>query len=108
MAPSAVVEQVKLDSVPYTLEGSKTPSPVDTVFASPNLKSSGTSVSTTWLKLNSNGPINVEVATTPAVPEVEPFSGAKKLKRLLRNTDELIVCPGGRWPQERYESEGFG
>lgn len=52
-------------------------------------------MSTTWLKLNSTGPIRVQVEqiTTEAIDD-EPFSGAKKLRYLLENTDELIVCPG--------------
>lgn len=53
------------------------------------------SMSTTWLKLNSTAPIQVRLEDIPAsIPENQPFSGAKKLRHILENTNELIVCPG--------------
>lgn len=56
---------------------------------------SPTSVSTTWLKLNSTAPIEVRLEDiTSSMPENQPFSGATKLRHLLENTKELIVCPG--------------
>ena len=49
---------------------------------------------TTWLKLNSSAPARIKVEEIPAIDHDEPFTGAKKLRHLLQNTDELVVCPG--------------
>lgn len=99
---SAFVESMTLDTqVPYA-ERSETPSPTGPLrFASPGsyqlsgASSQSSPMSTTWLKLNSNGPIRVQVEpiSTEAL-DAEPFAGAKKLRYLLDHTDELVVCPG--------------
>lgn len=99
---SALVESMTLDTqVPYA-ERSETPSPTGPLrFASPGsyqlsgASSQSSPMSTTWLKLNSNGPIRVQVEpiSTEAL-DAEPFAGAKKLRYLLDHTDELVVCPG--------------
>lgn len=95
---STVVQSIKLDTQAPYAERSETPSPTEPLHVvSPSYHLSGSSspMSTTWLKLNSTGPIRVQVEqiTTEALDD-EPFSGAKKLRYLLENTDELIVCPG--------------
>ncbi|ROV99463.1 hypothetical protein VMCG_06362 [Cytospora schulzeri] len=92
MAPIAI-QELNLDTKPYPSDMSETPSPDGPLLAIPSSKESS-SVSTTWLKLNSSAPIHVEVKEIPAAYHDEPFSGAKKLRHLLENTDELIVCPG--------------
>lgn len=92
MAPIAIQD---LDTKSYSSEMSETPSSDGPLLAiTPSKESS--SISTTWLKLHSTAPIHVEVKEIPASPAYhdEPFSGAKKLRHLLENTDELIVCPG--------------
>lgn len=99
---STLVESMTLDTqVPYA-ERSETPSPTGPLrFASPGsyqlsgASSQSSPMSTTWLKLNSNGPIRVQVEpiSTEAL-DAEPFAGAKKLRYLLDHTDELVVCPG--------------
>lgn len=92
MASTTLIEKVQLNTQVHELDRSETPSPVGPLFASPSLSASSTPV---WLKLNSAAPIYVEVDKAPAVAPVnEPFSGAKKLRHILENTDELIVCPG--------------
>lgn len=92
MASTTVVEEVKIDTQVHEMERSETPSPVGPLLASPSFSASTAPV---WLKLNSAAPIYVEVDKAPAAAPVnEPFSGAKKLRYLLENTDELIVCPG--------------
>lgn len=97
MASTTVVENIKLDTTQVTYaERSETPSPTGPLLVTPpSYQLSGpTSMSTTWLKLNSTGPIRVHVEQTTETLDNEPFSGAKKLRFLLENTDELIVCPG--------------
>lgn len=94
MGSTITVQEIKLDTkaTEHALATrSETPSPVGPLLASPSLKGSSTPV---WLKLNSAAPIYVEVDKTPIVPQNEPFTGAKKLRHLIENTDELIVCPG--------------
>lgn len=93
MASTITVQEIRLDThTDHSLATrSETPSPVGPLLASPSLKGSTTPV---WLKLNSAAPIYVEVDKTPVVPQNEPFTGAKKLRYLLENTDELVVCPG--------------
>lgn len=92
MAATTVLEKVQLNTQIHELDRSETPSPVGPLLASPSFNGSSTPV---WLKLNSAAPIYVEVDKAPAAAPVnEPFSGAKKLRYLLENTDELIVCPG--------------
>lgn len=77
---------------------SETPSPDGPLLAIKQHSKESSSMSTTWLKLNSAAPIHVEVQEIPATPHAafhdEPFSGAKKLRHLIENTDELVVCPG--------------
>lgn len=92
MAPIAIQD---LDTKSYSSDMSETPSPDGPLLAIPSSKGSS-SASTTWLKLHSTAPIHVEVKEIPATPAYhdEPYSGAKKLRHLLKNTDELIVCPG--------------
>lgn len=93
MAPIAI-QELSLDTKSYSSDLSETPSPDGPLLAiPPSLKSSST-VSTTWLKLNSAAPIHVEVGELPVNYDNEPFSGAKKLRHMLENTDELVVCPG--------------
>lgn len=92
MASTVLLEKARLDTQVQELDRSETPSPVGPLYASSSFSSSAAPV---WLKLNSAAPIYVEVDKTPAgAPTSEPFSGAKKLRHLLENTDELIVCPG--------------
>lgn len=102
MAPIAI-HTLSLDTKPYS-DMSETPSPDGPLLAIQPSKTTS-SISTTWLKLNSTAPIQVEVGELPAIQQVEvgqlppshqdePFSGAKKLRYILENTDELIVCPG--------------
>lgn len=99
MASTTVVDNIKLATqVTYT-ERSETPSPTGPLLVTPPSYqlSNPSAMSTTWLKLNSTAPIHVQVEQsqqTPEAPQNEPFSGAKKLRWLLENTDELIVCPG--------------
>lgn len=79
----------------YVFETSETPSPTGPLLM--DISATANSVaamSTTWLKLNSTAPIHVQLEGTPVLPENEPFSGAKKLRYILENTNELIVCPG--------------
>lgn len=93
MAPAAIFEEMRLDtsSNPESLDRSETPSPVGPLRSSPPTKAA---IAPVWLKLNSTAPIYVEVDRVPAFPDNEPFTGAKKLRYLLENTDELVVCPG--------------
>lgn len=96
MASTTVIDSIKLDTQVTYDERSETPSPTGPLPVTPpsyqlNIPSSK---STTWLKLNSTGPIHVKVEQTTEFLDEEPFSGAKKLRYLLENTDELIVCPG--------------
>lgn len=94
MAPIAI-HTINLDTKAYQSDMSETPSPDGPLLAIPSSKKSST-ISTTWLKLNSAAPIQVEVKEFPDSPAFhdEPFSGAKKLRHLIENTDELVVCPG--------------
>lgn len=65
------------------------------LVGSPVQAVSPATMSTTWLKLNSTAPIQVRLEDiTASMPENQPFSGATKLRHLLENTNELIVCPG--------------
>ncbi|KUI53806.1 2,3-dimethylmalate lyase [Cytospora mali] len=92
MAPIAI-QSLNLDTKPYPSDRSETPSPDGPLLA--DIQPSKTSsYSTTWLKLNSTAPIHVEVKEIPAAFHDQPYSGAKKLRHLIENTDELIVCPG--------------
>lgn len=95
MAPIAI-QTLDLDTKTYRSDMSETPSPDGPLLAAVPSSKKASSVSTTWLKLNSTAPIHVEVQEIPASPAFhdEPFSGAKKLRHLLENTDELVVCPG--------------
>lgn len=94
MAPIAI-HTINLDTKTYQSDMSETPSPDGPLLAVPSSKKSST-ISTTWLKLNSTAPIHVEVKEFPDSPAFhdEPFSGAKKLRHLIENTEELVVCPG--------------
>lgn len=89
MASTTIIENVKLDTKTYLLNKSETPSPTG-----PSDQISPSTMSTTWLKLNSTAPIHVELGGATEIPTDEPFSGAKKLRWLLEKTDEIIVCPG--------------
>lgn len=95
MAPSLTDTTTSDD---YSLDGLKMPSNkgpvvVESSIHAPSTKAS-VQVSTTWLKLNSTAPIHIRVEDVTPEPENLPFSGAKKLRHILENTDELIVCPG--------------
>jgi hypothetical protein len=92
MAPAAI-EDIKLITERLPGDMSETPSPDGPLFAVPSSRSSSVSA-TTWLKLNSSVPAHIKVKEVPAISHDEPFTGAKKLRYLLENTDELIVCPG--------------
>lgn len=92
MAPAAI-EEIKLVTKHLPEDKSETPSPDGPLYAVPSSRSSSIST-TTWLKLNSNAPAQIKVEEVPATPLDEPFTGAKKLRHLLENTDELVVCPG--------------
>lgn len=92
MAPAAI-EEIKLVTSHVPRDMSETPSPDGPLYAVPCSRSSSIST-TTWLKLNSNEPTHIKVEEVPAIPNDEPFTGAKKLRHLLENTDELVVCPG--------------
>lgn len=92
MAPAAT-EEIKLVTKHLTADMSETPSPDGPLFAAPSSRSSSISPAT-WLKLNSSAPVNVKVEEIPTMPHDEPFTGAKKLRHLLENTGELVVCPG--------------
>lgn len=92
MAPAAI-EDIKLVTKHLPGDMSETPSPEGPLYAVPSSRSSSIST-TTWLKLNSNVPAHIKVEEVPAVSHDEPFTGAKKLRHLLENTDELVVCPG--------------
>lgn len=101
MASNTLVENMKLDTTQVTFmeaaERSETPSPTGPLLATPPSFqiSLPSHMSTTWLKLNSTAPIRVQVEqTAERLLADEPFAGAKKLRYLLENTDELIVCPG--------------
>lgn len=91
MAPAAI-EEIKLITEHLPGDMSEIPSPDGPLFAVPSSRSSSIST-TTWLKLNS-APTHIKVEEVSAVAEDEPFTGAKKLRHLLENTDELVVCPG--------------
>lgn len=92
MAPAAI-EEVKLVTKHLPGDMSETPSPDGPLYAVPSSRSSSISTKT-WLKLNSNAPAQIKVEEVPAISHDEPFTGAKKLRHLLENTDELVVCPG--------------
>lgn len=92
MAPAAI-EGIKLVTEHLPGDMSETPSPDGPLFAVPSSRSSSIST-TTWLKLNSSAPTHIKVEQVQAIAEDEPFTGAKKLRHLLENTDELVVCPG--------------
>lgn len=92
MAP-AIVEDIKIVTQHLPGDMSETPSPDGPLYAVPSSMSSSIST-TTWLKLNSNAPTHIKVEEVPATAHDEPFTGAKKLRHLLENTSELVVCPG--------------
>lgn len=92
MSPVAI-EDIKLVTKHLPGDMSETPSPDGPLYAVPSTRSSSVST-TTWLKLNSNAPTQIKVEEVPPSPQDEPFTGAKKLRHLLENTDELVVCPG--------------
>ncbi|KAG6364244.1 hypothetical protein INS49_005843 [Diaporthe citri] len=92
MAPAAI-EEIKLVTKHLPGDLSETPSPDGPLYAVPSSRSSSIST-TTWLKLNSNAPAHIKVEEVPSISHDEPFTGAKKLRHLLENTDELVVCPG--------------
>ncbi|KAJ0114155.1 hypothetical protein J7T55_007989 [Diaporthe amygdali] len=92
MAPAAI-EDIKLVTKHLPGDMSETPSPDGPLFAVPSSRSSSISTAT-WLKLNSNAPAQFKVEKIPTISHEEPFTGAKKLRHLLENTDELVVCPG--------------
>ncbi|KAF3766597.1 putative carboxyphosphonoenolpyruvate phosphonomutase [Cryphonectria parasitica EP155] len=92
MASTIAVQEIRLDTTSHSLDRSETPSPIGPLYATGS--SSPLKASTTWLQLNSAAPIYVKVQNGSTAAEDEPFSGAKKLRHLLENTDELIVCPG--------------
>lgn len=91
MAPAAV-EDIEIVTRHLPGDVSETPSPDGPLYAVPSSRSSSIST-TTWLKLNSSAPTHIKVEV-PATSHDEPFTGAKKLRHLLENTDELVVCPG--------------
>lgn len=92
MAPAAI-EEIKLVTKHLPGDMSETPSPDGPLYAVPSSRASSVST-TTWLKLNSNAPTHIKVEEVPVVSPDEPFTGAKKLRHLIENTDELVVCPG--------------
>lgn len=92
MAPAAI-EDIKLVTKHLPSDMSETPSPDGPLYAVPSSKSSPISTAT-WLKLNSTAPTHIKVEEIPIMAHDEPFTGAKKLRHLLENTDELVVCPG--------------
>lgn len=92
MSPAAI-EEIKLVTEHLPGDISETPSPDGPLYAVPASRSSSVST-TTWLKLNSNAPTQIKVEEVPSTSHDEPFTGAKKLRHLLKNTDELVVCPG--------------
>lgn len=94
---ASTLVDTKVDTETYRLEASETPSPTGPLFMDVSATTiPAAAMSTTWLKLNSTAPIHVQLEGAPIVPghDDEPFSGAKKLRHLLENTNELIVCPG--------------
>lgn len=91
--PPAAIEEIKLVTERLPGDMSETPSPDGPLYAVPTSRSSSVST-TTWLKLNSNAPTHIKVEEVPSTSHDEPFTGAKKLRHLLENTDELVVCPG--------------
>lgn len=94
MASTLVDTQVHTETL--SLEGSAVPSQIGPLLMeSSTTANSVASMSTTWLKLNSAAPIHVQLEGAPVVAQDEqPFSGAKKLRSILENSSELIVCPG--------------
>lgn len=90
---AVAIEEIKVVTSHLPGDMSDTPSPDGPLYAVPSSRSSSNST-TTWLKLNSNAPTHVKVAEIPDIAHDEPFTGAKKLRHLLENTDELVVCPG--------------
>lgn len=92
MAPAAI-EEIKLVTEHLPGDMSETPSPDGPLYAVASSRPSSISTAT-WLKLNSNAPTHIKVEEVPVTPQDEPFTGAKKLRHLLENTDELVVCPG--------------
>lgn len=92
---AATLIDTKVTTETFSLEGSLAPSQIGPLLTEPSATASSVaSMSTTWLKLNSTAPIHVQLEGTPVVSQNEPFSGAKKLRAILENTSELIVCPG--------------
>lgn len=92
MSPASI-EEIKLITEHLPGDMSETPSPDGPLYVVPTSRSSSVST-TTWLKLNSNAPTHIKVEEVPSTSHDEPFTGAKKLRHLLENTDELVVCPG--------------
>lgn len=92
MAPAAI-EEIRLVTERLPGDMSETPSPDGPLFAVQSSRPSSISTAT-WLKLNSNAPTHIKVEEVPVLSHDEPFTGAKKLRYLLENTDELVVCPG--------------
>ncbi|POS79633.1 hypothetical protein DHEL01_v201970 [Diaporthe helianthi] len=91
MAPAAI-EEIKLVTEHIPGDLSETPSPDGPLVVQASKPSSMSTA--TWLKLNSNGPTQITVEEVKPAFQDEPFTGAKKLRHLLENTDELVVCPG--------------
>lgn len=92
---AATLIDTKITTETFSLEGSLAPSQISPLLTGSSTPSNSVaSMSTTWLKLNSTAPIHVQLEGTPVVAQDEPFSGAKKLRAILENTSELIVCPG--------------
>lgn len=92
---ASTLVDTKVDAGNYLLDGSTTPTSTEAhLLGSSVLATPVASLSTTWLKLNSTAPIQIQLDGAPVMPENEPFSGAKKLRYILENTQDLIVCPG--------------
>lgn len=93
MASTLVDTKVHTETI--SLEGSALTSQIGPLLMeSSTTANSVASMSTTWLKLNSAAPIHVQLEGVPVVQDEQPFSGAKKLRSILENSSELIVCPG--------------
>lgn len=88
---ASTLVDTKIETENYRLDGSASPS---SLGDSTMIANAAASMSTTWLKLNSSAPIHIQLEGAAVMPENEPFSGAKKLRYILENTNELVICPG--------------
>lgn len=92
---ASTLVSTKVETENRGLNGSESLNPKGIFLVEPPVQANEVAaISTTWLKLNSTAPIQIQLEDVVAVPENEAFSGAKKLRYILENTNELIVCPG--------------